>query len=154
MISLRPFAAPDAPALAALMTEMARGYGAAIRAEAEVAADILAHARSVEILLACDAEGLAGFATFATLFPVGAARAFTYIQQLYVGAHARRLGVARCLLAGVARAARSRGCARVEWATGTDNAAARALYDGLGAVGQEKLQYVLEGEALERLATG
>ena len=153
MITLRPFADPDAPALAGLMTEMARFYDAAIRPETDVAADILVHARGVDILLACDAQGLVGFATFATLFPVGAARSFTYIQQVYVAVRARRRGVARRLIAGVAQAAQGRGCARLEWTTSIGNAAARALYDGLGAVGSEKLQYVLEGEALERLAT-
>ena len=55
-------------------------------------------------------------------------------------------------MAAVARTASDRGHRRLEWATGVDNAAARALYDGLGAVGTEKVQYVLEGDALDALA--
>jgi ribosomal protein S18 acetylase RimI-like enzyme len=152
MIAIRPFADSDAPALAAMLREMAAGYGASIAADTQVEADLPGHARTVDILLACEAETLVGFATFASLFPVGGVVAFTYIQQIYVGAGARRRGIAQRLMAAVARAARDRGCRRLEWSTSVDNTVARALYDGIGAVGSAKLHYVLAGEALDRLA--
>jgi GNAT superfamily N-acetyltransferase len=152
MIAVRPFAPGDAPALAAMMREMARFYGAAVPPDARVEDALIAQARSVDILLAFAGEELAGFATFSVLFPVGGLLSFVYVQQVYVGSGARRRGVARQLMAAIARTARTRGCHRLEWSTGVTNAAARALYDGLGAIGSEKVQYVLEGDALDRLA--
>lgn len=149
---MRPFGEGDAPALAAMMVEMAESYGAVVPGGRDIERELIGHAGRVDILLAFDGGALAGFATSATLFPVGGVEAFTYVQQVYVGRAARRLGVARRLMAAVARAALGRGCRRVEWATGLGNAAARALYDGLGAVGTDKVQYVLEGGALDRLA--
>ena len=56
-------------------------------------------------------------------------------------------------MAAVAQAAKTRGHTRVEWATGVENTAACALYDGLGAAATHKVQYVLEGDALDRLAS-
>jgi GNAT superfamily N-acetyltransferase len=153
MISIHPFEEKHAHVLAEMMLEMARFYGAAVSKDASVGQDLISHAKYIDILLACNDGTLVGFATFTSLFPVGALLSFTYIQQIYVGSRARRLGVARRLMAGIAQTARSRGCQRLEWATSTDNTAARALYESLGAVGSEKVQYVLEGLALDRLAS-
>ena len=57
-------------------------------------------------------------------------------------------------MAAVAQASKTKGIRRLEWATSCDNTAARALYDGLGAIGTEKVFYTLEGPALDRLAMG
>jgi len=152
MIVVRPFEEKHAASLAAMMLEMTRFYGATVSPQADIARDLVDHARRMDFLLAFNAEALVGFATFASLFPVGGLLSFTYIQQIYVGSDARRLGVARRLMAGVAQTARARGCQRLEWATSTDNTVARMLYEGLGAVGSTKLQYVLEGGALDALA--
>ncbi len=153
MISIRPFEERDAPALTAIMLEMAGFYGATIQDGRNVEAEVLANAGHSDTLLALrDGEMLAGFATFATLFPVGALVAFTYVQQVYVASSARRLGIAQQLMAAVARMAKDRGHVRIEWATSVENSAARALYDGLGATGTHKVQYVLEGAAMDQLA--
>jgi GNAT superfamily N-acetyltransferase len=151
-IVVRPFEEKHAASLAAMMLEMAQFYGATVSPRADIALDLVDHARRMDFLLAFSAETLVGFATFASLFPVGGLLSFTYIQQIYVAFAARRLGVARRLMAGIAQTARARGYRRLEWATSTDNTAARALYEGLGAVGSTKLQYVLEGGALDALA--
>jgi ribosomal protein S18 acetylase RimI-like enzyme len=153
MIVIQPFEDEHAPALAVLMEEMTQFYGASIPEGANIAEDLIGRARSIDIILAFSEEMLIGFATFATLFPVGGLQIFTYIQQVYVGSSARRLGVAQRLMSGIAQASQARGCQRLEWATSTDNIAARALYDGLGAIGSTKVQYVLEGEALSKLAS-
>jgi hypothetical protein len=51
------------------------------------------------------------------------------------------MGVAQRPMAGIARIATARGSTRIEWSTAKENTAARALYDGLGAVGSDKVQY-------------
>jgi ribosomal protein S18 acetylase RimI-like enzyme len=47
---------------------------------------------------------------------------------------ARRSGLGRALVEGAIARARERGCRRMELDTNEDNAAARALYEGLGFV--------------------
>lgn len=54
---------------------------------------------------------------------------YCYLQDLFVEPDARRGGVGRALIDRVVALARARGANRVHWLTGTDNAAARALYD-------------------------
>jgi GNAT superfamily N-acetyltransferase len=152
MVAVRFFDERDAEPLACLMIEMARYYGASIRPELDVVDDVVRQSKAMDIVVAHDRGDLVGFATFASLYPIGGLVSFTYVQQVYVSLAARRQGVANRLLGCVARVAKDRGSARVEWSTGRDNAAARALYDGLGAVGSDKVQYALEGSALDQLA--
>ncbi len=95
---------------------------------------------------------LTHYPIFKSLYPVAGLISFTYIQQLYVGLKGRRLGLAQQLMAAIAQTAKSRGSTRVEWSTGHDNTAARALYEKLGATGTHKVHYVLEGKTLDQLA--
>ena len=153
MVSVRRFEEQDAQALASLMLEMVGFYGAIVDPGLLVAEDVIRQARQVSIIVAHGDSGLLGFATFASLYPVAGLQAFTYVQQLYVGQTARRLGVAQKLMAGIARAAKAEGNTRIEWSTGRDNATARAFYDGLGANGSDKVYYTLDGAAFDLLAT-
>ena len=54
-----------------------------------------------------------------------------YLQDLYVSEAARRDGVGRTLIAGVADAAKQAGAARVYWHTHETNTVARRLYDAV-----------------------
>lgn len=117
-----------------------------------VGEDVIRQTRQVDIIVARDDARLLGFATFTSLYPVAGLLAFTYVQQVYVGQAARRLGVAQALMAGVAQAAKAAGSKRIEWSTSRENTAARLLYDGLGAEGSDKVYYVLDGAALDQLA--
>ena len=152
MVLVRPFEEPDAQPLADVMMQMIHFYGATVDPTLVVAEDVVRQSKTIDILVAQGGEGLVGFATFTSLYPVAGLISFTYVQQIYVSAKARRMGVAQRLMAGVARIAAARGSTRIEWSTAKDNAAAQALYDGLGAVGSDKVQYVLEGAAFDHLA--
>ena len=109
MVQVRRFEEPDAQGLADLMTEMAGFYGATINPDLMVTEDVIRQARHVDIIVAYDDARLLGFATFTSLYPVAGLLAFTYVQQVYVGQAARRLGVAQELMAGIARAAKAAG---------------------------------------------
>jgi ribosomal protein S18 acetylase RimI-like enzyme len=152
VMKVRGFEEPDAQDLADLMIEMAGFYGAIIKSDLVVAEDVIRQARQVDVIVAHDGARLLGFATFTSLYPVAGLLAFTYVQQVYVGQAARRLGVAQELMAGIARAAKAAGSTRIEWSTSRENTAARSLYDGLGASGSDKVYYVLDGTAFDRLA--
>ncbi|MDN3564512.1 GNAT family N-acetyltransferase, partial [Paeniroseomonas aquatica] len=122
-IQVRHFEAADAQALAGLMVEMAKSYGATIKPELVVAEDVVRQAQQVDVILAHDDVRLLGFATFTSLYPVAGLLRFTYVQQIYVGQSARRLGVAQDLMAGIARAAKAAGSTRIEWSTSKENMA-------------------------------
>lgn len=134
------------------MVEMAGFYGATINPALVVAEDLVRQAQRVDIVVAYDDDRLLGFATFTSLYPVAGLLAFTYVQQVYVGQAARRLGVAQELMAEIARAAKAAGSTRVEWSTSSENIAARAFYKGLNVNGSDKVYYVLQGPALDQLA--
>lgn len=78
-----------------------------------------------------------------------------YLEDLYVADSARGTGTGRALLATLAREAKARGCARIDWAVLDWNENAKKFYSHIGAhhsVGWEPWR--IEGEALERLAGG
>jgi GNAT superfamily N-acetyltransferase len=154
MISIRRFEEKYLPPLIAMMMEMTRFYGATVCTTMNAENQILDQAKNMDMLLAFNEDALVGFATFKTLFPVAGLLAFTHIQQIYVGLSARRLGVARHLMIGIAKMARSRGCEWVEWATSADNKVARAFYDSFEVSSSPKVHYILKGDALNRLAAG
>lgn len=124
---VRPFEEHDAQPLAGLMLEMVRFYDAMIDPNLDIAEDIIRQSKTTDILVAVGEDGLLGFTTFASLYPVSGLIAFTYIQQIYVGLNGRRLGVGRLLMRAVARIAKARGSTRIEWSTGRENTAAQAL---------------------------
>jgi GNAT superfamily N-acetyltransferase len=76
-----------------------------------------------------------------------------YLEDLYVDPAARRAGLARALLAELARACVARGYARLQWAVLDWNDPAHRFYDALGAetLGDWRLRR-LSGDALLRLA--
>lgn len=151
MVVVRRFDDADTLDLAALLLEMASLYGATVDPDLVVSENLVRQSRQVDIIVAENEGRLLGFATFAHLYPVAGLLGFTYIQQVYVAQAARRLGVAQALMTEVARAAKARGSNRIEWSTGRGNTGARALYDGLGAAGTEKVNYVLEGVAFDQM---
>jgi GNAT superfamily N-acetyltransferase len=56
---------------------------------------------------------------------------YCYLQDLFVAADARKLGLGRALIEAVEKAARAAGASRVYWLTHETNTTARALYDKL-----------------------
>lgn len=76
-----------------------------------------------------------------------------YLEDLYVQPGYRRLGLARGLLAALAKECVDNGYTRLSWAVLNWNADAIALYDGIGGQPQsEWTTYRLSGSELAELA--
>ena len=76
-----------------------------------------------------------------------------YLEDLYVRSRFRRLGLARGLLAALARECVDNNYTRLAWAVLNWNTDAIALYDGVGAAPQsEWTTYRLSGPELAELA--
>lgn len=95
-------------------------------------AERFAHHESV-ILLATDEHGAGlGFVQLYPLFSsVGTVRIYL-LNDLFVSAEARRLGVAKALMDAAAEHARALGAARMSLTTALDNVPAQTLYESLG----------------------
>ena len=150
MITVSPASPGDAPAIAALLEEMDRFYGATEpepfdQRVRQINEAIFAGPPAAYALLAWDGSKLAGIAAYSYLWPaVGLTRSL-YLKELYVSDAYRRQGVGRLLMDALFEAASKHGCSRVEWTTDTDNSGAQAFYEDLGVpVQSSKIFYRVE----------
>ena len=90
------------------------------------------------------------FLTFSTWIGVPS----LYLEDLFVEEAARGSGAGRALFQALAREAKARGCARMDWAVLDWNEQARGFYARLGGHHSTGWQpWRMEGEALDRLAS-
>ena len=96
-------------------------------------------------LLARDEGGSAtGFATLYWSWSTLHAARVGIMYDLFVAENERRGGVGRALIEACAERCRERGIKVLTWTTATDNERAQSLYDALGGVGEEWIEYELE----------
>lgn len=115
--------------------EMWRGYNAFYRSNVPERATAATFRRVLD-----PQSPIAGFVAFADGVPIGFAHIVLhphtwseapvcYLEDLYVREEARGRGAGRALIEHVIALAKREGWARVYWATQSDNATARRLYD-------------------------
>ncbi len=109
---------------------------------------------AAEVALAYYGEQAAGFAVFFTTFSTFAGQPGIYLEDLFVEAEARGLGIGKALLRYLARLAVERGYGRLEWSVLDWNEPSIEFYRRLGAVPlDEWTVYRLNGDALKALAS-
>jgi len=137
VITVSPAESRDAAAIAALLGDLDRFYGATEsepldRRIRQVNEAIFTSPPTAYALLARDGDQVAGLAAYSFLWPaVGATRSL-YMKELYVPDAYRRQGVGKLLMRAIFETAATLGCNRVEWTTDTGNTAAQAFYARLG----------------------
>lgn len=137
VVTVSPAGPDDARAMAGLLEEMDRFYGAT---EAEpidervrqVNEALFASPASAYALLAWDGAHLVGFAAYSFLWPAAGLTRSLYLKELYVAGAYQRRGVGTLLMRSLFEVAGKHGCSRVEWTTDTSNAGARDFYRNLG----------------------
>jgi GNAT superfamily N-acetyltransferase len=93
-----------------------------------------------------------GIAVWFLNFSTWTGRHGIYLEDLFVEQGVRRAGVARALFAALAREARERGCARIDWAVLDWNEPAMDFYRRIGARRSQGWQpWRLDGPALKWL---
>jgi GNAT superfamily N-acetyltransferase len=106
-----------------------------------------------EVIFAYLDEQPVGFAVYFQNFSTFAGRAGIYLEDLFVEPAHRGKGIGMALLAYIARVAKERGCARLNWAVLDWNQPSIDFYKRLGAVPLEDWTvFRLSGDALDRLA--
>ena len=155
-ITIRPAVPDDVELILGLIRELAEYERALeqVRATPELIGEALFGERpAAEALIAeLDGRGVA-FALFHPTFSTWEGRPGIWLEDLYVPAEHRRLGIGQRLLARLARITVERGGTRLAWAALEWNQPALDFYAKLGATRLSEWEMLrLEGAALQRLA--
>jgi len=156
MLTCRPATPDDAGEIVALIAELAayeREPDAAEATPEQIAAQLRSDDPPFECLMAEMDRGVAGMALFFRNYSTWRARPGFYLEDLYVRPAFRGQGVARALLARMARLAVDRGHRRIDWAVLDWNDLGAGFYRTLGA--RPMTDWVLwriDGDALTELA--
>ncbi|MEG4842414.1 GNAT family N-acetyltransferase [Microcoleus sp. B9-D4] len=107
----------------------------------------------VRVLLAEVAGKAVGFALFHSSYSSLLAQPCLWLDDLFVQAHFRGMGVGTALLKYLAQIAESTNCGRIEWTVNTGNAPGIAFYEKQGARILENIRVCrIEGSAIAQLA--
>ena len=95
--------------------------------------------------IARDGDGTAlGFATVFWLWSTSRAARIGVMNDLFTAPEARRRGVGEALIAACLAVVRERGAAIMQWQTAPDNQTAQALYERVGGVREQWVDFYLE----------
>jgi GNAT superfamily N-acetyltransferase len=154
-VSIRQAAPGDAPAIHALILELAeyeRLTTLCTGSTAELADALFGERPAAEVLLAEVDGAIVGFALFFHNFSTFLARRGLWLEDLFVRPAFRGLGIGRLLLRAVASIAVARRCGRFEWSVLDWNAPAIGFYERLGATVMPDWRIVrVTGDALAQL---
>ncbi|MEG4008391.1 GNAT family N-acetyltransferase [Microcoleus sp. Pol11C1] len=107
----------------------------------------------VRVLLAEVADTAVGFAMFYAFYSSLLAKPCLWLDDLFVQAPMRGMGVGTALLKYLAQIAESTNCGRMEWTVNTGNAPGIAFYEKQGARILENIRVGrIEGSAIAQLA--
>ena len=121
------------------------GFGAERRFEAVIAEENSAASRLGEAI---------GYALYCDLFHVGLGTPGLHMIDLFVEPRCRRLGVARGLMATLARVCRERDGTWITWQCLPSNAEAMAFYDRIRGRRFNAANFELAGDALTEIERG
>ncbi|MEV0149965.1 MULTISPECIES: GNAT family N-acetyltransferase [unclassified Nonomuraea] len=155
-ITVKPATPDQLPAIAGLLEEMDRFYGAAEFDPLDVRTRQIQQALFSDLpagyaLLAWDDDELVGMAAYAFLWPAEGLTRSLYLKELYVRESAQRRGVGVALMEALFELATKYECSRVEWTTDAGNAGAQAFYEALDQVQlPTKVFYRADAAAIDR----
>src|SRR5919201_467105 len=139
--SVRPATKADVPALLPLVRAYADFYESDPPEEglARMCMALIDDPAVEGVLLAgCNGDGaVVGFAAMAWKWSSLRGAKVGYLEDLYVAPRARGSGLADALIAACAERAREGGAPALLWLTRPDNHRARAVYERVGAIGEE-----------------
>lgn len=153
-VVVRPAVPEDRDAIAALvrgLNEIQNDPVENFTAES-VDRDIFGADPSIEALIGeLDGRSVA-YAFFHGAYESGWAARGLYVSDLFVAPEGRRHGVARALMAAIAREAKARKKSYLWWTSSAWNAEAHEFYAALGANAEDVKAHALTFEAFEALA--
>jgi len=153
---IRPARAEDVPQILAFVKELAayeRLAHEVVATEADLRRGLYGERPVAEAFLAFYRGRPVAYALVVTSFSTFRGKPGLYIEDLIVAEKLRRHGIGRYMMVYLARLAKERGCARLEWSTLDWNRPAIALWHKVGAAATDEWTgYRLSGAALDGLA--
>jgi len=154
--TLRPAGPDDAPAIVALIRELAvyeKLEDQAIATPEDLLRHLFGDRPAAEVILAeLDGEAV-GYALFFPTFSTFRGQPGLYLEDIFVRPGHRGRGIGKALLTHLAGLALGRGCGRLEWSVLDWNEPSIGFYRSLGAVPMDEWTvYRLADSALAELA--
>lgn len=150
--------ARDVPAMLRLIVALAvyeREPDAVLATEETLAATMFGPGAQVFAHVAELDGRVEGVALWFQTYSTWTGRPSLYLEDLFVSEALRGTGAGRALFQALAREAKARDCARIDWAVLDFNDSAKAFYTKLGARKSDGWEpWRIEGAALEALADG
>lgn len=157
-LHIRPVSENDVALLLTLIKELAtyeRLADQVVATEHVLRESLFGTPPTAEALIAYLGEEPVAYAIWFYNFSSFTGRPGLYIEDIYVRPQARGSGVGKALLLHLARLAKRRSCARMEWAVLDWNESAISFYRGLGARPMDEWTiFRLDARDLSRLAEG
>jgi GNAT superfamily N-acetyltransferase len=148
-----PADAADITGMIHALAEFERAADQCTVTETQISAALFGNSPTVHAHVAEVDGEIAAMALWFVNFSTWDGVAGIYLEDLFVRPGFRRRGLARALLAALARECLDKGYTRLSWAVLNWNVDAIALYDGVGATPQnEWTTYRLSGPSLAELA--
>ena len=154
-VTIRAARRRDAGAIAGLMRDFAatQDRPTGLVTTTTVTRDVLGPGRVVTTHVAEAGGRPVGYVCFQPAYESAYAARGLYVCDLYVDAAMRRRGIARRLLASVAREAKALGLTYVWWVSIAGNDTAHRLYRSIANIEEPLIAHAVADEAFERLAS-
>jgi len=155
-MTIRPAVAADVPVILDLirgLAEYERAPEQVVCDEARLLESLFGDKPEAEVLLACVGSVAAGFAVYFHNYSTWWGRRGIYLEDLFVRPDMRGQGIGKALLRELAKVARDRQCARLEWSVLDWNQPAIDFYRSLGAESKDEwTTFRLNRPEIEKLA--
>jgi GNAT superfamily N-acetyltransferase len=155
-MTIRPAVAADVPIILDLirgLAEYERAPDQVVCDEARLLESLFGDKPDAEVLLACVGPVPAGFAVYFHNYSTWWGRRGIYLEDLFVRPDMRGQGIGKALLRELAKVARDRQCARLEWSVLDWNQPAIDFYRSLGAESKDEwTTFRLNRPEIEKLA--
>ena len=110
--------------------------------------------KSAEVIIGTYGKEPVGFALFFHNYSTWESRSGIYLEDLYIKPEMRGKGLGKIMITFLAKQAKERGCARLEWSCLNWNKPSIDFYKGLGAEAMDEWTvFRLSGKKLDELAT-
>ena len=155
VLQIRPAVAADVTAVLQFIRELAdyeKSLHRVLANEELLRDSLFGETRRAESVLGEIGEEAVAFAVFYHSFSTYLGRHCLHLEDLFVRPERRGAGIGRIMLAYLARVAKDRRCALMEWSSLAWNEAAKQFYLHLGAEAEERCMYRLSGKSLDQLA--
>ncbi len=153
LTAFREITEADFGDVADVLIEMQAHYRARCPTRDSIIDGLRSRPTGSRILLACENDGIAGFACFSAIYPGPGLTSGFFLKELYVRHDRRNSGLGKRLMTRLAAIARQEGHDRIDWTVDAADLRLQQFYEMLGGQAlPEKRFFRIAGAKLTKLA--